>query len=60
MDDAVLVYPRKSFLERDVWGFERPCTHHPVLGFLPAEGNGRWFAIGRVYPGYNMQLERCQ
>jgi hypothetical protein len=58
MDGAAMVYPWNSFLGRDVWDFERPCTHHPVLGLLPAEGNRRWFAIVRVYSGYNMQLGR--
>jgi hypothetical protein len=63
MDGASMVYPRSSFLGRGVWGSERPCTHHPVLGLSSAEGNRRWFAIDRVYSGYNMQLDdsgRCQ
>jgi len=60
MDDAAMVYPWKSFLGQDVWGFERPCTHHPALGLLPDEDNRRGFAIGRGYSGYNMQLGRCQ
>ena len=58
MDGAAMVYPTSSFLERDVWGFLRTCTHHPELGLLATEGNRRWFAIDRVYSGYNMQLKK--
>jgi hypothetical protein len=54
MDDAGMVYP---FLGQDIWGFVHPCTHHPVLGLLSTEGNRRRLAIGRVYYGYNMQLD---
>ena len=58
MDGAAMVYPRSSFLERDVWGVGRTCTHPPVLGVLRAQGDRRWCVIGQGYPGYNMQLDK--
>jgi hypothetical protein len=58
MDDATMVYPKSSFLGQDVWGFERPCKHHPVRGVLRDQGNGQWCAIARVCSRYNMQLDK--